>query len=111
MYRAYGRSKVDLIRQKLSKSFSPSLIEVVDDSKKHHQKKNSHFSVYIVSENFEEVPLGQRLMLIVGQLKADPELCQLSGVALIARTTAEHDRSSLCLSSQTMKRPQMKNFV
>lgn len=49
----------DIINQKLTESLSPTMLEIIDDSHKHsghagaRPDGESHFSVTIVSEDFE----------------------------------------------------------
>ncbi|MEQ9813572.1 MAG: BolA family protein [Azospirillaceae bacterium] len=65
-----GTPIADRIRDKLSATFVPSRLEVVDDSHRHRghaghdPRGESHFSVLIVSPRFEGVTRVQRQRLV-----------------------------------------------
>ncbi len=95
LFRFSGRSNVEVIREALSSRFSPSLLEVSDESRLHYQKQDSHFNVYIVSESFAHISAVQRHRLVVNHLKAHPLLGKLHAVTLAARTPQEHQKNSI----------------
>ena len=67
----------DIINQKLSVSLSPSTLEIIDDSHKHagHAGASpggeSHFSVTIVSKDFEGKSRIQRQRMVYKALSAE----------------------------------------
>ena len=82
------------IKQNLTQLFSPSFIDVVDDSHKHaghrgtHHTSNTHFTVTIVSDFFNDMPLIKRHRHVNDALK-DAFSHQLHALKIIAKTPSE----------------------
>ena len=67
----------EIINQKLTKSLSPTILEINDDSHKHaghagaRPEGESHFSVTIVSKDFEGKSRIQRQRMVYGALSKE----------------------------------------
>ena len=67
----------EIINQKLTKSLSPTMLEIVDDSHKHaghagaRPEGESHFSVKIISQVFEGKSRVQRQRLVYQALSEE----------------------------------------
>jgi BolA protein len=70
-----------IINQKLTKSLSPTILEINDDSHKHaghagaRPEGESHFSVKIVSKDFEGKSRIQRQRLVYRALSKEMAVC------------------------------------
>ena len=67
----------DIINQKLNEALSPTILEIIDDSHKHsghagaRPEGESHFSVTIVSEDFEGKSRVQRQRMVYRALSKE----------------------------------------
>lgn len=91
-----------IIEAKLVTDFSPSHLEIHNESFMHSVPKNSetHFKVIVVSDKFENVPLIGRHRLINATLAS--ELAKdVHALSITARTPAQWDKSSSISPSPT----------
>ena len=58
--RKYFSKNIDKLNQVLSQRFNPNKYTLVDKSHLHYEAHDSHFDLYIISEDFEEVPRFKR---------------------------------------------------
>lgn len=85
--------RVDMIREKLAKAFSPLQLEIVDDSHKHagHEGAKAgggHFNVIIVSTVFEGKSLLQRHRLVY-EAMGDAMKTEIHALSIKAHTPEE----------------------
>jgi len=82
------------IEQRLQQAFSPTYLEVIDESHRHaghagaHPEGESHFRVVIVSDAFAGKPLVQRHRM-VNEALADLLRERVHALAITARTPEE----------------------
>ena len=95
-----SRPLCDAVQRKLTALLRPTTLQVVNDSAKHagHSGNPSgaadaetHFSVTIVSDEFEGKSLVARHRLVYGALKEELE-AGLHALALVTETPAEYAR-------------------
>ena len=88
-------SYADRMRQKLTEALAPTLLEIVDDSARHHghaghrEGGETHFNVLVVSEQFAglgRVARQRRVYDIVRDELAE----RVHALSLITRTVVEH---------------------
>jgi BolA protein len=83
--------RIALIRERLESAFSPTLLEIVDDSHKHAghagARGGGHFVVHIVAGQFEGKSLLQRHRMVYDAMG---ELMQTEVHALNIRAEAPH---------------------
>lgn len=53
-------SNKDLIEQELTKKLDLAYFAISDESSKHHEAHDSHFSIYVVSDSFGEMSMIKR---------------------------------------------------
>lgn len=85
--------RVDMIREKLSKAFSPTQLDIVDDSHKHAGHEGAkggggHFSIFIVSAAFEGKSLLQRHRMVY-QAMGDAMQTEIHALSMKAHTPQE----------------------
>jgi BolA protein len=84
----------EAIRDKLSAAFSPSRLEIIDDSDRHkghagaREGGESHFNVVIESEKFEGLNRVQRQRAVLGVL-ADELAGPVHALSITARRPGE----------------------
>ena len=87
--------------EKILNEFTPSFLEVHDDSLKHaghagaRPNGGSHFSVLIVSDDFEGKTLIERHRLIYQKLKTYMEVQEVHALALRTYTSSEWSQTKL----------------
>ena len=96
-------SREDRIRLALTQSFSPTLLEIQDDSRLHaghagaHPAGQTHYSVLMVSSAFEGVSRVARSRAVHGALQSEfgeKDTGGLHALALTLRTPTEHEAAA-----------------
>ena len=79
------------ITENLTKTFSPSHLEVINESHKHSVPKNSetHFKVVVVSSEFEEVKTPIQRHRLVNTCLADQLEGPVHALSIVAKTPAQ----------------------
>ena len=88
--RHFGKYK-EAIEQVLRESYEPVLFECSDESAKHREATDSHFSVYMVSDKFAGMALIKRHKGIKGLLKEKGIMDQIHALSIVSRTVEEHN--------------------
>lgn len=88
--------RVDMIREKLTQAFSPTELDIIDDSHKHagHEGAKSgggHFNVFIVSRAFEGKSLLQRHRMVY-EAMGDAMKTEIHALSMKAYTPEEIDQ-------------------
>jgi len=89
----------DKIKHRIEESFSPILLEIRNDSSKHRGHAGddgsgeSHFHLTIVSDIFKDKSRIDRQRMVHRLLKTEIN-SGIHALALVLRTSAEHEQSS-----------------
>lgn len=88
----------ELIKQKLTETLQPVLIEIIDDSAAHAghagaREGGGHFNVTVVSESFDGKSLVQRHQLIY-QALADLMKSEIHALGINALTPSENNQGN-----------------
>lgn len=88
----------NIIREKLTRAFSPHVLEIVDESLKHaghagartkgSQQGSTHFHIKIVSKAFEALPRVERYRMVHEVLKTEMN-DQIHALSLTLRSPQE----------------------
>lgn len=86
-------NRIDMIREKLTTAFSPTQLDIIDDSHKHagHEGAKSgggHFNVLIVSNAFEGKSLLERHRMVYGAM-GDAMKSEIHALSIKAHTPQE----------------------
>ena len=84
-------SNLNLIEQTLKKRLNPRHIEISDESGKHHEASDSHFSVYIVSDQFEGAKLIKRHQIVNKILKEEGIMDKIHALSMTTHTDSEFE--------------------
>jgi BolA protein len=88
------------IERKLEERFSPTWLEVTNESSKHSVPAGSetHFKVVVVSDAFEGKPLVERHRLVYGTLD-DEMRSGVHALTITSRTPAEWQKNGVAAAS------------
>ena len=87
-----GRNK-ELIRNLLQEEIKPILLKINDDSQSHYEEDDSHFSILVVSDLFENKNTLARHKYVMGLLKDKGIMDKIHAVKISAKTEAEFEKS------------------
>jgi stress-induced morphogen len=85
----------DRIEAKLKNAFSPSVLEVIDESRMHNVPKDAetHFKVVVVAQAFDGVSRVDRQRLVYGAL-ADEMKGGVHALSIISKSPAEWEKEA-----------------
>lgn len=91
----------------LSEHYKPSFITVQDESSKHNEAHDSHFNLYLVSEEFEGLSLIKRYFFCCGKFKKKNRhkgikglliqvgiMDRIHALSIVSRTAVEHEKAT-----------------
>jgi stress-induced morphogen len=95
-----GQGEIDFpiersIREKLTKAFSPTHLEILNESHMHNVPRNSetHFKVVVISTDFDEVKLLKRHQA-VNKVLGDELAGGVHALSIVAKTPEQWGKSN-----------------
>lgn len=91
--RRFG-ANYETIRKVLTEAYHPTLLQMNDDSSRHGEAIDSHFSLYIVSDSFGGKALIERHRELKSLLGKEGVFQNVHAISLVTRTPEEHEKAT-----------------